>query len=61
MARTKEYEVVVNFTVSWYVTVEAKDRQEAMELAEESAREDFDESFGSLEPSDFYAEAQEIL
>ena len=59
MAKSKEYNVTVNFTTAWDVTVSAKDTQEAMEKAEEKAIEDFAYEFSFLRPSDFTAEAQE--
>ena len=59
MGRLKEYDITVNFTTSWDVTVKAADVEEAMEKAEDIAIEDFADTFSSLGPSDFVAEAQE--
>lgn len=59
MAKSKQYNVTVNFTTAWNVEVSASDAQEAMEKAEEKAIEDFAYEFSFLRPSDFTAEAQE--
>ena len=61
MARKKEFVVPVNFTITLDMTVEASDVDEARDLAESEAIEDFYYSFkvGDYAPSDFVAEAQE--
>lgn len=57
----KEYTIPVNFTTTYWTTVEAEDETRAKELAEEQATAEFEEDLneGMLGTSDFACEAQD--
>ena len=57
----KKYTIPVNFTTTIDVKIEAEDVEDAMDEAEYEASKIFSKLFteGTLEPSDFVAEAQE--
>ena len=56
----KLYEIEVVVSTSIYVSVEAEDVDEAMDIAEYQASKKFEDKLygGLLEASDFYCEAQ---
>lgn len=60
MARKKKYEIEVVFSTSIYVNVEAEDKYDAMDIAEDLAAEEFRDKLdsGLLGTSDFDCEAQ---